>query len=145
MMHSVGAHRRGVVAALALLLASAAPASAGPQKISDTIQLKNGTCVLTSAADDQDAKPEVVGPQHCKFTASPSGFIQVSVPGNADEFIICVCKIAPNGTISGPGRENQGPGAYSVTIIGKTKPGTPPAALLTVGAILRVLEVPSAP
>jgi hypothetical protein len=145
MMHSVRAHRLTAVAALAFLLASAAPAFAGPQKLSDTIQLKNGTCLLTSAAEDKDAKPEVVGPQKCVFKVSPNGFIQISVPGNPDEFIICVCKIAPSGAISGPGREGQGPGAYSVTIVGNTKPGTPPTKLLTTGAIIRVLEPAAAP
>jgi hypothetical protein len=145
MMHSVGAHRPTAVAALALLLSSAAPASAGPQKLSDTIRLVNGTCLLNSAADDKDAKPEPAGWQKCKFTVSPSGFIQISVPTDPDEFIICVCKIAPSGAISGQGREGQGAGAYSVTIVGNTKPGTPPTKLLTAGAIIRVFEPAAAP
>jgi hypothetical protein len=146
MIHSIGTYRRGLVGLLAVLLVSAATATAqaGPPKLSDTIQLKNGQCTIKSVADDIEAPPEF-GLQHCKFFVSPNGFIQVSVPGNKDDTIVCSCKLQPNGTISGPGREGQGPGAYSVTILGNTKPGTTWAGLMAAGAIIRVLEPSGAP
>jgi hypothetical protein len=146
MIHFIDMYRRGLVGALAVLLVGAATASAqaAPPKLSDTIQLKNGVCTLKSEADDVEAPPEF-GLQHCKFTVDPNGFIQVSVPGSKDDIIVCSCKLQPNGTISGPGREGQGPGAYSVTILGKTKPGTTWAGLMAAGAIIRVLEPSGAP
>jgi hypothetical protein len=75
----------------------------------------------------------------------PNGFFRVIVPGNSDEIIVCTCTIKPDGTITGPARENQGPGAYTATIVGKTKPGTKPANVASVGAIIRVFEAPGQP
>jgi hypothetical protein len=140
MIHAADTYRRGIVGTLAMLLVCATSASAQQLKLSDEITLQNGNCLLRSVADDKEAPPEVLGPQKCAFKISPNGFIQVAVPGNKDEIIVCSCTIAANGTISGPGRENQGPGAYSVTIRGKTKPGTTPVTLLKVGATIQVWE-----
>jgi hypothetical protein len=145
MIHSIAAFRRVVVGALALLLACAASTSAQQLKLSDTIRLTNGVCLLQSTSDDKEAPPEVAGWQKCQFTISPSGFFRVFVPGNKDEIIICVCTIKPNGMIGGSGRENEGPGAYSAIVRGQTKPGTTPANLLKVGALIKVWESPNSP
>jgi hypothetical protein len=52
-IHSIG--RRGLVGALAMLLAAAAPASAQLRlRLSDTITLRDGTCTLVSDATDKE-------------------------------------------------------------------------------------------
>jgi hypothetical protein len=139
MIDSFGIYRRGLIGALAILVAGVAPASGqAGMKLSDTIQLQGRTCVIVSVASDIEVPPEF-GKQKCVFTGKLNGFWRVSVPGNKDEIIICSCKVGANGAMTGTGRENEGPGAYSVMITGTVKPGIVP------NAIIRVWEKPGAP
>jgi hypothetical protein len=143
MIHAI---RCGLIAALAILVAGAIPASAQTQlKLSDTITLRDGVCWVVSDATDVEKPPEKPGPQHCAFSDSPSSLARVSVPGNPDETIVFEYTIAADGTITGKGREGLNQGAYSCTITGKTRPGTKHGNLLKAGAVIRVWELPSLP
>jgi hypothetical protein len=143
MIHSV---RRGLIGALALLVAGALPAPAQTRlKLSDTITLRDGACWLVSDATDIEKPPEPKGPQHCIFADSPSSLARVSVPGNTDETTVFEYTIAADGTITGKGREGLNQAAYPCTITGKTRPGTKHGALLKAGAVIRIWELPSAP
>jgi hypothetical protein len=142
MIHAI---RRGLIGALALLVAGAMPAPAQQLKLSDTITLRDGACWLVSDATDVEKPPEPRGPQRCVFSDTPGALTRAYVPGNKDEYILFQYTIAPDGTITGKGREGLNQGAYSCTITGKTKPGTKPGGLLKAGAVIRVWELPSLP
>ena len=143
----INAIRCGLITALAILVAGAIPASAQTQlKLSDTITLRDGVCWLVSDATDVEKPPEKPGPQRCAFSEPPSApLARVSVPGNPDETIVFEYTIAPDGTITGKGREGLNQGAYSCTITGKTRPGTKHGGLPKAGAVIRVWELPSLP
>ena len=144
MIHSIG--RSAIVGALALVIAGAASASAQTRlKLSDTITLRNGTCVLVSDASDKEQPPEPAGLQHCVLQDTPGALTRVYVPGNKDEIITFEYVITPGGVISGKGREGLNQAAYSCTITGRTKPGTKHGELLKAGAVIRVLEAWNAP
>ena len=149
MIHAVDTCHRVLIGAFALMLAGATNASAQtPLKLSDTITLRAGTCRLVSDATDSGTaieKPEARVPRRCTFAADPVFNARVTVPGDKDEIINFNFTIKPDGTIAGQGREGEGPGAYSCTITGKTKPGTKPADLMKAGAVFRVWELPSLP
>ena len=136
---------RVVVAAAAVLAVCASAAYAAPLKLSDVIQLRDGTCRLTSDATDQDSKQEARRIFQCTAVVSPDGFLRITVAGAPDETIFCQCKIAPNGAITGTVREGVSAGAYSARAIGQTKPGTPLTKLPVVGGIIRIWELASAP
>jgi hypothetical protein len=138
MIQAVGT-RRALVGALALLIAATTSASAQNLVLSDTIQIVASNCQLISAGGDKESPPEVAGKQKCVFTGKLNGFWRVYVPGSKDEIIICSCKVAKNGLITGTGREGEGPGAYSVTINGKINPG------IVLNATIRVWEKPGSP
>ena len=149
MIHAVDPYRRVLIGAFALSLAGTTSASAQtPLKLSDTITLRAGTCWLVSDAADSGTsieKPEPKVPRRCTFTSDPVFNARVTVPGDKEEIINFNFTIKPDGTITGQGREGEGPGAYSCTVTGKTKPGTKPADLMKAGAIFRVWELPSLP
>ena len=149
MIHAVDTCRRVLLGAFALVLAGATTASAQtPLKLSDTITLRAGTCWLVSDSTDSGTsieKAEPKGARRCTFAADPVFNARVTVPGDKDEIINFNFTIKPDGTIMGQGREGEGPGAYSCTITGKTKPGTKPGDLMKAGAIFRVWELPSLP
>ena len=138
MFHVARIHRRVLIGALAMLVAGVAPASAKGLQLSDTIQIHGASCLIVSAASDIEAPPEF-GKAKCVFTGKLNGFWRVYVPGNKDEIIVCSCKVSPNGAMTGTGRENEGPGAYSVTITGTVTLGAAPTA------IIRVWEKPGSP
>jgi hypothetical protein len=149
MIHPVDTYRRVLVGALALLLTGATTASARtPMKLSDTITFRAGSCWIVSDTTDSGTaieKAEPRGARRCKFTADPIWNGRISVPGDKDESIDFNITIAPDGTITGQGREGEGPGAYECTITGKTRPGAGLNNYRTVGAVLRVWELPSLP
>jgi hypothetical protein len=139
MTHVARFSKHGLIGALAMLVAGITPAAAGPGlQLSDTITIKGASCVIVSVANDIEVPPEF-GKQKCVFTGKLNGAWRVDVPGNKDEIIICSCKVGPNGVMTGVGRENQGPGAYSVTITGKVSIGAAPTA------VIRVWEKPGSP
>jgi hypothetical protein len=142
-------YRRGLIGAFALLLAGGATASAQTRlKLSDTITLRAGTCWLVSDPTDSGTaieKPEPKAVRRCTWASDPVWNAKVAVPGDKDEIINFNFTIKPDGTITGQGREGLGPGAYSCSITGKTKPGTKPGDLMKAGAVIRVWELPSLP
>jgi hypothetical protein len=149
MMPFIATPRRAFIGVLVLLFAATSTlALAGPKgmKLSDAITLQNGACSLVSDATDKEQPPEPKGPQHCVFQEGPaSALTTVSVPGNKDEYIVFEYTIAPNGTITGKGREGMNQAAYSCVITGQTKPGTKHGGLLKAGAVIRVWEAANAP
>ncbi len=139
-------YRRALIGAFAMLAVGATAASAQmPQRLSDTITLRDGTCMLVSDASDQDKIPEVRGPQRCRIFMDPAGIAHVTVPGNPDETMLFQVFIKPDGTLTGKGREGEGPAAYSCTVTGRVKPGTAPANLPKTNGVIRVWEIPSLP
>ena len=174
MIHCFGTFSRSAGAALALLVAGTIPAAAqttpapmamtmAPKpmqtmvtrpmqspiprlKLSDVITLRDGACWLVSDASDKEQPPEKPGPQRCIFRDVPGALTTVYVPGNRDEYITFQYTISPTGAIVGGAcREGLNQGAYPCRITGTTKPGTPPGALLKVGAVIRVWEAQGAP
>lgn len=164
MIHVAETFRRGLIGALAILVAGTISASAqmapmaphmpapprpppGLLKLSDTIQvfgIKFNQCAMQSEAGDKDERPEPkVGPVNCVFSGKVNGMFRVTVAGNPDETIICQCTVSgkpPNLTVRGKGREGVGPGAYSVVINGSLYGSVTNGSL-----IVRVWEPPSAP
>jgi hypothetical protein len=149
MFHAARIYRRGLIGALAILVAGTTSASAQTQlKLSDTITLRNGACWLVSDTTDAGTaieKRETKLPRRCTYTSDPVWNGKVSVPNDPDETINFNITIKPDGTIVGQGREGLGPSAYSCTITGKTRPGAKLGDLLKVGAVIRVWELPSLP